>query len=106
MTAIRAWTARTVSRMLLAVFVIPDAQVHQLDLEYQVYAFQLFHRSAANRLLHAIGLPISITALYAVLQPWPWLAVAVFAWVTGLELLLALRHRLFVSCPRSRRSTR
>lgn len=86
------WVAR-------AVLVIPDAQRYPMDLEYEFYAFALFHRSAINRALHAIGLPLAVASLYAVLLHRPWLAVGVTVLLLGYHLALAVRYRLFGMIP-------
>ena len=54
--------------------VIPDVQLHPMDLEYGYYAFALFHRSRMNRALHAIGLPLAVAGVSVMCRPWPWLA--------------------------------
>ena len=87
---------RWVARIVL---VIPDAQRYPMDLEYEFYAFALFHRSAINRALHAIGLPLTVASFYAVLLCRAWLAVTVAVLLLAYHLALAMRHRLFGMIP-------
>jgi hypothetical protein len=81
------------------VLVIPDAQRYPMDLEYEFYAFALFHRSAINRALHAIGLPLAVASFYAVLLCRSWLAEALAVLLLAYHLALAVRHRLFGMIP-------
>ena len=82
------------ARLARAGLVIPDVQVYQLDLDYAYYAFALFHRSAMNRGLHAIGLPPAVAGVYLTLRPWPWLAAVVPILLLAYHLALAARYRL------------
>ena len=82
------------ARLARAGLVIPDVQLHQLDLDYVYYAFALFHQSAMNRALHAIGLPLAVAGLYLTCRPWPWLAATVPILLLGYHLTLAARYRL------------
>jgi hypothetical protein len=59
------------ARFLRTMFIVPMAQIRIFDLPYQVYVFEVFHASRANRWSHYIGIPVSLAALYILLSPLP-----------------------------------
>jgi uncharacterized membrane protein YGL010W len=88
-----------VAWFLRAWFVVPWSQVHILDLGYQTYCFEVFHKSRLNRTVHAIGIPLSLMATYVLVSSLRWGSLLVPAFVVAVHLAIALRSRLYAAVP-------
>lgn len=76
-------------RVMRAMFVVPETQVHILDFSYQLYTFLLFHKVFVNRLSHYIGIPIAMVCMYVFLHAYSGAAGVFFGCVLGIHLALA-----------------